>query len=1418
MGPAVKSTAPLKESTTDADGGSVREGPMGQTGRAPKGGGVVSPLCPWCAWARASPCRVRGRAVACCGRAGQAVGERDDNRESGPKDDFRPDEGTVGDGASATKPGGSAGGSPPPQWIASRYRLTRELGAGGFGAVHLARDETLGRDVAVKLLYGHVDRERFAREARALARLRHRHVVAVHDFGTDGDRDYLVLEHVDGPPLSELLAEGPLRWSECVRITAEVASALAHAADHGVLHRDIKPSNVLLAEDRRAKVVDFGIARIVDEASLTATGHVVGTVPYMAPEMLDRGLHDERSEIWSLGVLLYEALAGRRPFQSESNERLVTAILRDEAPPLPDEVELPERLGELVSSCLAKDPDARPASVATLERSLRALLPREDADGDAGPIPERLRVHSAVAPPPGERRRVALLWIEERHLDALSERLSESEAESARGRLLLPVLRAVEERGGLVADLEHDGLLAVFGLPRVREADARLALEAAKEIAALDGAQSEAGVAASFAAAAETCGVEAGPDGVPRFRRADRRALRELASGLGAGESAPGEQLASALAGRQGGEGRRTRDRLGQAPAPLLGREAELAILRETARTAFAGRGLVATIQGEAGLGKSRLFEQILTELAAVAEAPLLLRARAPETGHAAPGELARRLGVELTERVELGDSLDAAERTRLTRPLGTDTDLSAREREEALGSAWARALRVLAHRGPTLIAIEDLHDGDAASLRLLERIAESASRLPVLLLATHRPGPQPRWIGRPFHRPLTLGPLDAAAQLALLELELPDESDTQAHRLVELADGNPFFLIELARDRRDRGTGDLKLPASVSAVLGERLDRLPRAQRELLQVGAILGREFPLSAACALSGLSPAEARDRAERLIVGDHLFEGFTWDEPGFSFPHALLREAALDSLSAAAARELHGRAAAGVEAAPEGPLAATPERLAYHWSRSDETSRALPHLDAAAKRASAAGNLTDAVELARRAVEIAEASGDELSLMTARLCFAELIAVMGDVQEGADIAAGVADSATDPRQQLRARLVQAHCAGFGSDVESRLAVLDDAHPLADSLADQATLAELHALRGEALLSLGRDEEAAAAFELLAAAAPGHPQRELDVYKLGALLAWRRNDMAAALQHAESGLTRARELGERLRAVRFLSQRATVAHETGPVPRAMEAANECLEEARSVGLPATEAYALSLIASLGVRSGRPKDAEAAARRGLEVASDLGHDQRRMVALVVLAETLLEQDRLEEARRQLEEAAALATSLSSPAWERDVRALDCRLLLAEGDDNGAGLAATELLALSDAASDEKRALWATLALTEVATPEQACRMADDAVGRATGLDEPELLIVLLLGGARAHLRAHDDTTAAGLARQAAELAEKNGFDGPHLVARALEALARGSEPGPAVQALKDSGLHLQARRIGEEPRSGSG
>ena len=299
------------------------------------------------------------------------------------------------------------------------YRIESLIGVGGMGEVYLARDELLGRKVALKFLPEHLTAEetqlsRFKTEARTASALNHPNILTVHEIGAEGTRQFIATEFIEGITLRALLARGRMNLHDALEIAVQVASALAAAHETGVVHRDIKPENIMLRPDGYAKVLDFGIAKLTEQQPgsdsheigtttlQTQPGLLLGTARYMSPEQTRGQKADVRSDIWSLGVVLYEMVGGIPPFAGETPSDCIASILTTEPPPLSDVLpEVPVKLQSILQKALRKNRDERYQTIKEMLADLRNLK----EEREEGYSPQTARVAPIVGKIKRHKRR-----------------------------------------------------------------------------------------------------------------------------------------------------------------------------------------------------------------------------------------------------------------------------------------------------------------------------------------------------------------------------------------------------------------------------------------------------------------------------------------------------------------------------------------------------------------------------------------------------------------------------------------------------------------------------------------------------------------------------------------------------------------------------------------------------------------------------------------------------------------------------------------------------------------------------------------------------------------------------------------------------------------------------------------------------
>lgn len=277
--------------------------------------------------------------------------------------------------------------------LGGRYEILETVGSGGMAVVYKAKCRLLGREVAVKMLREELQSdkdfvERFKAEARSAASLNHPNVVSVYDVGTDGDREYFVMEYIDGITLKEIIDSRQLGWKAACSYAVQIAGAIEHAHRKNIVHRDIKPHNIMITKDNVVKVTDFGIARAVTNSTIVRAGNVIGSVHYFSPEQACGGAVDFKSDIYSMGVVLYEMLTGRVPFDAENPVAIAKMHVDNEAtPPMEYNPEIPESVNDIVLKAMAKQPAKRYQTPVEMAEDLKNVISNPESisikDADA---------------------------------------------------------------------------------------------------------------------------------------------------------------------------------------------------------------------------------------------------------------------------------------------------------------------------------------------------------------------------------------------------------------------------------------------------------------------------------------------------------------------------------------------------------------------------------------------------------------------------------------------------------------------------------------------------------------------------------------------------------------------------------------------------------------------------------------------------------------------------------------------------------------------------------------------------------------------------------------------------------------------------------------------------------------------------
>jgi predicted ATPase len=892
------------------------------------------------------------------------------------------------------------------------YRIVECLAAGGMGVVYRAHDTRLQRDVALKFLHPACaddpdQRQRFFQEARAASRLDHEHICTVHEIGeTDGRQVYIVMALCPGADLAQMLRQRALRLEEILSCGVQLADALAAAHAQGVIHRDLKPANAIVDASGRLRLVDFGIAVVARQ--LATSDRPVGTIAYMAPEQFGAGPIDPRCDLWAIGVTLYEALTGRRPFSGADTAALTRAILHDDpAPPGTLVPGVPRALDDIVIRCLRKVPAERFPSAEALRDALREVQRSIAGDPLATVAPARAAAiaNPRHAPQPPRNPDGAS------YVTVLAARGGGTEAGWH---------DAVARFGGRGVAATPDCRFAAFGFPLADEFATQRALRCGLSLAN-DGLAVAIGAGPIWIVAGDQTEPILGGDVFDECRRLAGQAkageLRLLASSYQRlRDFVRAEPLVSGGAYRVTGKSSArgaldafTPERL----TPFVGRVHELGLLQEAWTRCVESDHPPILIAGEAGIGKSRLvyeFKQWIDRdgsaftlecLCSPHQTASPLQPISNALSRAIFGANAERPPAQPWAQLEyFFASHDISEPEHffaLTRLLGVADSPSDREvsltpealKEKTL-EALLRLIRARIKREPGLVIVEDLHWADPTTLEFLQRLRDAAAAQPLLIVGTHRPEFKSAWTNTAEISRIGLARLRQSQAEQLLDAVLRGRELDANRRAAALdkSEGNPLFIEEMAEALMESGAPVGDVPGTLRDALLARLDRIGDA-KSLAQTAAMLGREFDVALLDASHGSERGQT-ERALRALVASSLVQRLGESpQASYRFKHALIRDAAYESLDPAERRARHGRAArALVERFPERGER-QPELAAYHFQQAGESAPAVDYWSRAAEAALGRFAILEAAQHARAGLEALQVLESSAATLQAEL---------------------------------------------------------------------------------------------------------------------------------------------------------------------------------------------------------------------------------------------------------------------------------------------------------------------------------------------------------------------------------------------------------------------------------------------
>ncbi len=930
--------------------------------------------------------------------------------------------------------------------LPERYQDLEPLASGGMGTLFRALDRETGEPVAVKTVPPHVllaselVRVRFVREAEALARLSHPSIVRVREIVRGVHVPCFVMDLVQGRTLADWMAERD--WSdvrEALTVVLEVSEALVHAHFKGVLHRDLKPENLFVMPDGGVRVVDFGLAKVMELTELTHSGERMGTPLYASPEQLTGRPVGPQTDVYSLGVLLFQLLSGRVPFGPGE----VMQKVHEPAPAVTEFASgITARLAQVVASSLATRPEDRFPTVDRFKRELSAALaeyritedlPAADESWEAllcadldrmalEALPARERIELAE----GEVRDVTLLVVRLSGLGRLEG--GEAAAGFARDRIQRALAAEVERFGGAVDGFREDGLFGWFGSRTTAGTDVEQAVRAGlgilEKVSAIERLLASRGLSVKAGVGIDLARVTVGERGAidpvdlpllapgaelePGRVRVTEAACERLGEGFRTRPLGSGGVLVEGLVEGVPGGGSRpsTRARL-----PLVGRERELATLLGWWQEAIREPGprpWVVAIAGEPGVGKTRLVQEFLARpggtggvravwapASSYERTPYLCIGRALSDLLAIPGgatQEAIRAGIEASlEGVPEASTRSAALGFVLGLP--RPAELSPTALKQAVVEAVEAAVRQAAaaprkEAGPLVLVFQDFQWRDESSREVIENLLVSLDGT-VMVILLHRFGfPIPeRWKRVTAFRSLDLAPLDREASRRLVEEALDGRrlDDASAEAVVARSGGNPLFLGQGVEYLLDRGTdpaGLPEVPGTVQAVVLSRFDLLPRREREVLQLASVLGARFEAEVLDEMD----RHLRPEGESLEAALARLEAARFLVPPegtgpWRFREEVTRDAVYSTLLASNRQLLHGLAAQGLALVHAGESAAPADDLAFHFNRSDQPGKALEATRAALVRAVARYDVAAALTWADEALRLLSRTGDD-----------------------------------------------------------------------------------------------------------------------------------------------------------------------------------------------------------------------------------------------------------------------------------------------------------------------------------------------------------------------------------------------------------------------------------------------------
>ncbi len=1184
------------------------------------------------------------------------------------------------------------------------FTLKGIIGAGGFGTVYRAIHPD-GSEIAVKVLAPHVDSDetvrRFEREGNI--RIGHPNVVRVLDAGRDQGLSYIAFELLKGTPLTTVLDRAPLPPEKVIDHALQMCAGLSAAHARGVVHRDLKPGNVFACNDGVLKILDFGIARPMSQAGpqLTIAGSVIGTPGYLAPEQAKGELDiSPATDLWSLGVILYQALSGTNPFMRATLVATVLAVVLEEPPPLGEQgPPLPRGLADIVHRCLHKDPKARWESAEALAVALQGVDP-------GGSLVVGVPTELAPSIPMDEQRVVALLLaVDVQDFARLDQAVREWGGE------LTPMLggQAIGVFGG--RRYEGDELVrAVQAAAQARDAAAYVAVASGRAVGTSGGVSGDALQAVEQAVEAHLAGVAL--DAGTARRLGDKVPVRAVPGGF--------FEVPRSLRLADSGTFQAVREDL-----PLLDREVELAQLDMALASVFdEEHGTVVWAHGPPGIGKSRLRAEMERRLRKRGVTVLAGRAESHRRD-AAFHVLANALRSEPSvEPYFLDPTLPPAIRQQaledllatvledtswarqclepVARLLGMEeltpaTTIMRRSDPQLMADrahvSLADVITAMSARGPLALVLDDVQWADDASLGLLDELLGRLATRPFLVFIAARSELSERLpelfaqheVFRIAPRGLRTKAVAALAE-AIARRPVPDPVIAQ---VATRTGGNPFFVEQIVRELVDRQLleaehDSLPIPLDVEGAVQSRLDHLPTDEKLLCRRAAVYDGGFT---APALAALEVPEAGPSLASLTRRGLLSARSTSAESDreYRFKNALMAEVAYRMNSEQARRELHRLAAEHLARVP----GVEREALARHYELGGEPEKAAPVFAAAALEASRRGDSKSSLRCADTALAIG--LGDQ-SAFDLHLLRADALSFLGRRIEQREAIEAALAMASTPHREARALTEKAGLLAAVGEHDEGLAVAERAIARAREVGDLDVLAVALVRRGWILLYSGRVPEASEAIGEAATHVPAlAPETAALVAVWRGQLVTAMGDLGKRKAAYEEAVSRFRGIGDLRRAASAECNLADTYNRVGAYEQAEEALRKAVSSCQRVGYRLVEGYALANLGYALAGQHRFDEAMATFGAALRLADELHQPRLALAVRLYRARARFERGDTDGLVEEARGIAAEAEKRELKALEATALALTSRVTLALGDPAGALTHADRAMALRD-------------------------------------------------------------------------------------------------------------------------------